>query len=158
MEKNRGENAISVFSQLYYCSVRQQSYSIGGQVSLIKSSSSSNTFTSQWGLRVGLKKDLTPLLHCCWILHLASRLVDDCISCAVIAVCPLGLRVCSLSLAPLGCAADCSSFLKKWVTLCGLQHDTYFYLYSGQPTRIAWWNLPLTTRRKTRHENTGKDF
>lgn len=111
--------------------------SMRGQVSLIKSSSISNTVMRRWGLLVGLKKDPAPLLHCCWILHLASRLVDDCISCAVIAVCPLGLLVCSLSLAPLGCAADCSSFLKKWVMVCGLPHDTY--LYSGQPTRISWW-------------------
>lgn len=92
---------------------------------------------------VGLKKDLTPLTL---LLNLTFSLwlVDDCISCAVIAVCPRGLCVCSLSLAPHGCAADRSSFLKKWVTLCGLQHNTFSYLYSGQPTHITSLNLLLT--------------
>lgn len=87
------------------------------------------------GVVIELKRHLLLPVHCCWVFHVAPRLVDDCVSSAVIAVFPLGACLWST---PLGSAADCLAFLTKRVVLCGLQPDV-------SSTRIQdsgllfWW-------------------
>lgn len=106
--------------------------SAGEQSSVIKFLSSSNTFLGEWGVaRCTLKwlNSSAALLN----LTFGPGLVDDCASCAVIAVGPLGLHVHSVSQAPLGSAADWYSSLKNGSGYIGYGGTpTSFYLHSSR--------------------------
>lgn len=70
--------------------------------------------------------------------------MDDCISCAV-SLSVFWDCMCAPCLwHPSAMLLIAPPFGKKWVTLCGLQLDTYFYLISGQPASNACW-IPLLT-------------